>query len=188
MLASMMRTNVPQRQMLPSSPFLTCSTVAFGCLLEERDRRHDEARRAEAAHQAVGVAEGLLHRMQRRAVREAVDGANLLALHFDRQRRAGVHRAAVDDHRAGAAGAAIADALVAGHVGARADRVEQGDARFDPQIEPLAVDHQGHRHVARADARAAGVCAAASGHADRRDGRREAADAGSLQESAAADR
>ena len=61
----MMRTNVPQRQMLPSRPLRICSGVAFGMLLEQRHGRHDEARRAEAAHQRVDVAERLLHRVQR---------------------------------------------------------------------------------------------------------------------------
>ena len=54
-----------------------------------------------------------------------------LALHLDRERRAGVDRPAVDDHRAGAAGAAIAAALVAGQIGAHAQRVEQRDPRLD---------------------------------------------------------
>ncbi len=122
-------------------------------LLEQADARHDEARRAEAAHQRVLVAERLLHRMQLVAVGEAVDGANLLALHLDRQRRAGVDRAAVDDHRAGAAGAAIAAALVAGEIGAHAQRVEQRDARLDHQIDLPAVHVQAHRHVAGPDGR-----------------------------------
>src|SRR5262245_35018180 len=92
---------------------------------DEVHRGPHEARRAEAAHQGVAVAEGLLHRVQRRAVGEAVHGANLLALHFDGQRRTRVRRLAVDDHRAGAADAAVAAALVAGDVGLVADRVEQ---------------------------------------------------------------
>src|SRR4029079_194231 len=39
-------------------------------LFEERDSGHDEAGRAEAAHQRVDIAEGLLDRMQRVAGRE----------------------------------------------------------------------------------------------------------------------
>jgi hypothetical protein len=118
--------------------------------LEERDGGDDEAGRAEAAHQRIDVAEGALHRMQRVAVREAVDGADLFALHLDRQRRAPIHRAAVDDHRAGAARSAIADAFVAGEIGARAKRVEQRDPRLDPEIDPLAVDGERDRHFTRA--------------------------------------
>ena len=65
----MMRVNVPHRQMLPSRALLTCRRVGFGYFSSERHGRHDEARRAEPAHQRVAVAEGLLHRVQRRAVR-----------------------------------------------------------------------------------------------------------------------
>src|SRR5436190_7666548 len=83
----------------------------FRMLLEQRDGRHHEARRAEAAHQRVAIAERLLHRMQPAVALEAVDGANLLADDFDGERRAGVRRLAVDDHRAGAADAAVAAAL-----------------------------------------------------------------------------
>ena len=92
-----------------------------------------------------------------------VDGANLLALHLDRQRRAGVDRAAVDDHRAGAAGAAIAAALVAGEVGAHAQRVEQRHARLDHQIDLPAVHRETHRHFAGADRGRAALCAASAG-------------------------
>src|SRR5207253_4869982 len=51
--------------------------------LVQRDRRHDEARRAEAAHERIDVAERLLDRMQRGAAGEAVYRADLLALHVD---------------------------------------------------------------------------------------------------------
>ena len=144
--ASKMRVNVPQRQMLPSSPCRICSGVGIGMLLEQADAGHDEARRAEAAHQRVLVAERLLHRMQRVAVGQPVDVADLLALDFDRQRRAGIHGAAVDEHRAGAAGAAIAAALVAGQVGAHAQRIQQRDARLDASAStarPLTVSRTG---------------------------------------------
>src|SRR5215471_2636987 len=110
-----------------------------GVFLEQADARHDEARRAEAAHQRVLVAERLLHGMQLAAGgREPVHGADLLALDLDRQRRARVDRPAVDDHRAGAAGAAIAAALVAREIGAHAQRVEQRDARLDLEAQRLA--------------------------------------------------
>ena len=133
--ASMMRTKVPQRQMLPSRPFFACSSVGFGCFSSS----------ATVAITKPGVQKPHIRPSVSKkacctgcsvvAVGQAVDGANLLALHLDGERRAGVDRAAVDDHRAGAAGAAIADALVAGEVGAVAQRVEQRDARLDPQIE-----------------------------------------------------
>ena len=95
------------------------------------------------------------------AVRQAVDGANLLALRLrwrasSRRRRFGRRRSSCRRRSA-----AIAAALVAGEVGAVAHRIEQRDARLDPQIEALAVHRQRHRHVARADDPCAG-CASAS--------------------------
>src|ERR1019366_8597011 len=166
-------------------PLLDLLDGRLRMLLEERDRRHDEPRCAEAAHQPVGVAERLLHGMQRGASREAFHGPNLFALHFDRKRRARIHRAAVHDHRAGAAGAAIAHALVAGHVGTRTDRIEQRHARFDLEIQPLAVHEQLDRHFAGSDRARAWRLRVGGRDAD--DGGREAADAGRLQERAAAD-
>src|SRR5262245_47124060 len=139
-------------------------------LLEQTDAGHDEARRAEAAHQRVLVAERLLHRVQLAAGGEAVHGANLLALALDRERRARVDRAAVDDHRAGAAGAAVAAAFVARHVDAHAQRVEQRHARLDRQAAHLAVDVEGDRHGAGTDdRRALGLDARGLGEHARRD-------------------
>ena len=59
--------------------------------------------------------------------------------------RAGVDALAVHDHRAGAAGAAVADPLGAGHVEMIAQRVEQRDARLDRQAYGFAVDLEGDR-------------------------------------------
>src|SRR5262245_60318239 len=56
--------------------------------LEQRHCGHHESRCAEAAHQRVAIDEGLLNRMQRVAVCEAIHGADLLALGFDGERRA----------------------------------------------------------------------------------------------------
>ena len=77
---------------------------------------HDLARRAEAALEAVMVDEGGLHRMQRVAVGQALDGGDLGAVVADRERQAGIDPAAVDQHGAGAALAAVAAFLGAGEV------------------------------------------------------------------------
>src|SRR4051812_23544756 len=108
-------------------PLLDLFGSGVRVLFKQPDARHHEARRAEAAHQRVLVAERRLDGMQRLAGREAVHRANLLALDVDGERRTRIDRAAVDDHRAGAAGAAIAAPLVAGEIGAHAKRVEQRD-------------------------------------------------------------
>ena len=151
--------------------------------LDQRDGRHHEARRAEAAHQRVAIAERLLHRMQRRAVCQTVDRANLLADRFNRERRARVCGPAVDDHRAGAADAAIASALVAGDVGVVADGVEQRHARLDPKRHALAVDHQLDRHLAGSDNRGTALRV---GNRRAGDARRDRRHAGRFQELPAA--
>ena len=51
--------------------------------LETGGGRHDEARRAEAAHQRVVLAEGLLYRRHARGRSQPFDRADLLALQVD---------------------------------------------------------------------------------------------------------
>ena len=58
-------------------------------------------------------------------------------------------RAAVDDDRARPTGAAVADAFLAREIQTGAHRFEQGDARLDAELVPLAVDGEGDRHLAR---------------------------------------
>src|SRR6267378_2694987 len=60
------------------------------------DRRHDHAGGTEAALQAVIVAECLLHRMQRCAIGEPLDGEHVRALRLPGEHRAGFDRLAVD--------------------------------------------------------------------------------------------
>ena len=50
-----------------------------GLALEHADRQHQKARRAKAALQAVMIHEGLLHDVQRLAIGEPFDGADLSA-------------------------------------------------------------------------------------------------------------
>src|SRR5215467_7103582 len=56
--------------------------------VDDVDRGHDHARRAEAALQAVVLAERLLHRVQLLAVGEALDGAHVGAVRRQHQERA----------------------------------------------------------------------------------------------------
>ena len=152
----MIRTNVPQRQMLPSRPLLHLFGRRVGIFLEQRDGRDDEARRAEAAHQAVGVAERLLHRMQRAvAGREAVHGADLLALRLRwrasstnrpcGRRRSSCRRRRCRDRRRACCRSGRRDC------GAR--RAASPAARSS-KVQALAVDHQRHRHSSTPTARA----------------------------------
>ena len=82
-----------------------------------------------------------LHRMQFVAMRDALDGENLGAVMAHRQRQAGIDPPAVDQHRAGAALAAVAALFGAGQIQPLAQQVEQRDAgivEFDAP--PHAVD------------------------------------------------
>ena len=108
--------------------------------LEHADRQHQEARRAEAALQAVVIHEGLLHRMQFVAVGQTLDGANFLAVGLHREHQAGAHRLAVDDHRAGAANAVLAADMGAGLPAILADGVDQRAPRLDRDGVVAAVD------------------------------------------------
>src|SRR5262245_178460 len=64
-----------------SSPYLFGSRVRI--FLENADGSHDEAGCAETAHQTIGVAECLLHRMQVVALGQSVDGTNPFSLNLD---------------------------------------------------------------------------------------------------------
>ena len=110
-------------------------------LLDQADRAHDLAGRAEAALQAVMGDEGGLHRMQLIAARDALDGEDVGAVVADRQRQARIDAPAVDQHRAGAALAAVASLLGAGQVEALAQQVEQRDARVvQLDVAPHTID------------------------------------------------
>ena len=111
-------------------------------VLQRVRRQHQEARRAEAALQAVVVDEGLLQRMQLLAVGEPFDGADLPAVGLDREHQAGADRLAVEDDRAGAADAVLAADMRAGLAAVVADRVDQRLARLDADRVRAAVDRQ----------------------------------------------
>ena len=75
--------------------------------------------------------ERALQRVQRVALRQPLDGADLLAVRLHREHQAGAHRFAFDDHRAGAAHAMLAADMRAGEPAFVADGVDQGAARLD---------------------------------------------------------
>ena len=118
---------------------------------QQRRDAHNETRRAITALQRVPVQERLLHRGQFSVPRQSLNRRDFVALRLDGEFLAGINRQVVHQHRAGAAGRAVAAFLRAGQAGIIAQRVEQRHARLDHQIEFLAVDCQGHRHRAGAD-------------------------------------
>ena len=76
---------------------------------------------------------------------EALDGRDLVALGVGGEHQAGLDRLAVEEHRAGAAGAAVADLLGAGEVEVVAQRVEQRHPRLDGHLPHRAVHLQVQR-------------------------------------------
>src|SRR5271165_1903120 len=82
--------------------------------IDEVDRRHDHAGRAEAALKAVVVLKRLLHRMKLATLREPLDRRDMRTLAACRQRRAALDRLAVDMDDAGPALRRVAADMRAG--------------------------------------------------------------------------
>jgi hypothetical protein len=80
----------------------------FGIVVGERCGRHDHAGGAEAALEALGIEELLLHRVQGLAGREAVERGDLVTSRAIGRRDAAVEGAVVDPDGAGAAIAGVA--------------------------------------------------------------------------------
>ena len=77
------------------------------------------------------LAEGLLHRMQRVAGGEPLNRRDGSAVHGDRERRAGLHRLAVEMHEAGAALAGVAANMGSGQPQVLSQELHQKGARVD---------------------------------------------------------
>jgi hypothetical protein len=128
-------------------------------LLEQRDGAHDLARGAVAALEGVVRQERRLHRVQRVAVREALDRGDLRALERDGEEQARIDAPPVHEDGAGAALSVIAPLLRAGEPHPLAKRVEEAHARVDADGALGAVDHQLHVDLTRD----AGACPDPSG-------------------------
>ncbi len=133
--------------------FLDLGRRRLGVLVEGGTHGHDEAGRAEAALLGVVLDERRRHRVELAAVDEALGRLDLLALCLQRQHGAGVDGFAVEHHGAGAAGAAVADALAAGDIEVVAQGVEQRDARLDRGSHVGVVDIERQLDRARPDGR-----------------------------------
>ena len=118
--------------------------------MDQIDRGHDHAGGAEAALQAVMLAEGFLHRMQRRAVGgQPLDGPDLVAVGHDRERGAGLHRLAVEMHDAGAALRGVAADMGARQPQIFAQKLDQQGTGVDIGVYGITVHDQGnlgHQH------------------------------------------
>ena len=118
---------------------------------QQRRHAHDETRRAIAALQRVLFQKRLLHLRQFAIFRQSFDRRDFAALRLDGEFLAGINRQVVHQHRAGAAGRAVATFLRAGQAGIIPQRVEQRHARLQHELECFAVDFERDGHRAGAD-------------------------------------
>src|SRR5262249_30642367 len=117
----------------------------IGVALEERLRRDEHARRADAALQGGVLQEFLLQRMELVAVRHALDRLYRLPAHLGAERQARAHEAPVDRDAAGAAVAGGAAFLGAGEMQLVAQDLEQRLVSLAEKLHGIAV--QCHRYV-----------------------------------------
>src|SRR5262249_34947576 len=113
-------------------------------VVEQRLRRDQEARRADAALECCEFQEFLLERMQLVSVGDALDCADVAALGLGAQHQAGADDATVERHGAGAAIAGAAALLAAGEAEAVAQHVEQGLVDLAEIRDRVAVDGGGN--------------------------------------------
>src|SRR5215831_979592 len=106
---------------------------------EECHRRHDLAGRAVAALKCVVFNECLLYRMQLIPFGQSLDRRHMFAGDGGGQRQTRQHAAAFDVNRARSALAVIASFLRARQLKVLTKRIEQRDARIDPQLYVAAV-------------------------------------------------
>jgi hypothetical protein len=92
--------------------------------LDQTDRTHDLAWRAETALQAVVGNKGFLHRMKPATLCHALDGEDVGAVVTDGQRKARIDTSSVDNDRAGAALAAVTALLGSGQIKVFAEKIE----------------------------------------------------------------
>src|SRR5512135_2390708 len=112
---------------------------------EEVARRQDHARRAEAALEAVLLAERLLHGVELPVRREALDRRDLRAVGLDREHRAGLDGLAVEEHGARSALARVAADVGPGQAQRLPEVVDEEQPRLDLVAAAGAVDGDRHR-------------------------------------------
>src|SRR5258708_3381936 len=114
--------------------------AGVGLVAQQGIQRDQDSRRAEAALQAVMLAEAVLQRGQAaRLGRDALDGADLGALDLHGEREAGAAGPAVDLDGAGAADSVLAADMGAGGADHLAEEIRQQHARLRLARNRLAV-------------------------------------------------
>src|SRR5213596_230970 len=118
-------------------------------LAQERDERHEDARRAEAALQPVSLAERGLKRMQRvaRAVSKALHGLDFVTVRLDGEHEAGADRLAVQQDGAGPAHPVLTSDVRSGEAQLVAQEVGEEQPRLHRTLVARAVDGDHQRHA-----------------------------------------
>src|SRR2546427_11631526 len=109
-------------------------------LLEQGDGGHHHSGSAEAALQPVLLVEAFLDRMELPVLLEPLDGRDRPLIGLHGEHRARLHRAAVEEHRAGAAVGGIAADVRAGHPEVLAEEMDKERARLDVDVVRRSVD------------------------------------------------
>jgi len=121
--------------------------IAFQQLLG----RHDHPRGTEAALQTMLIPEGLLQRMQRRALRQPFDGRDLRAIGLDREHGARLHGVPVELDGTRTAVAGIAPDVGSSQPGLFPDVIDQQRPRLDLVFVAGAIDRDrdpaSHTHL-----------------------------------------
>ena len=121
----------------------TSCSVGIRIVAQELDQGGENARRAEAALQAVVLVERLLDGMQLVGRGgDAFDGEQLVAVRLHRQHEARARRAPIEQDGAGAAHAVLAAEMGAGEPELMAHEVGKRHAHLDLFLVALAVDRQ----------------------------------------------
>src|SRR6266566_6952635 len=111
----------------------------FAVRREECDRGHHHPGGAEPALQPMLLMECFLNRVKLAVLLEALDGRHFCLIGLDREHRARLHRAAIDQNRARAAVGRVAADMSAGHPEVFAEEVDEQRARFDVDVAWHAV-------------------------------------------------
>jgi hypothetical protein len=125
---------------VPRDPVPDLTLGRLWVVVQQVDRGHDHARRAEAALQAVLLPEALLHRVELVVLGEALDRGHLRPIRLDSEDGARLCAASVDEHRARAALTRVAAHVRARQMELLAKEVDEQHPRLHVRLARLTID------------------------------------------------